>query len=398
VTHDLIFISIENWDDVWRRNQFVVHRLARRHPRRRILWVNPPDDVSNDARHGRLFRAAARAFPNSPRALPQLPNLFLFTPAKLLPNSIGFTETANNMMMRSQLRKAAREVGIENPLLWINPHYAAHLAGRMDERAMIYDVGEDWSAMATLRDLRERIIAQDLMAARKADAIIVCCQHLADLKSEFASKVHVIPNGVDLERYESIYKRALAGHPLTRNWSHPVLGHTGTLHSDRTDVDLVVKVARAFPQGTIALIGPDSLNPADRKCLLAEPNIRLTGPMKNAELPSIMSAFDVCLVPHQVNPFSDSQNPLKLFEYLASGLPIVSTPINGFRDFPELIHLASDAEAFNAAIGDALVEPVGHASRRQQAVSEFSWDVCADRIEDVIESVTCPAEMTLAAS
>ena len=390
---DLIFISIEPWDQVWRRNQFVTNLLARRHPQQRILWVNPANDVSNSVRKGRWLEAARRLHTAPPQALADLPNVFLFTPVKLLPNTLPVGNAINDALARRQIRHAVRQLGFDKPVLWINPHYAAHMAGQMDECAVIYDITDDWSAMPMSAKLRARILRQDDELAARCDAVIVCSPHLAEQKKQYGARVHLIPNGVDTERYRPVCQRTWEPHPLTATWPRPILAHTGTIHSDRTDVPLVLDIARLIPRGTIALIGPDHLNDADRDRLRAMPNIRLTGPVANAVLPRIMSGFDVCIVPHRVDAFSESQDPLKLYEYLACGLPIVSTPIAGFRNYPELIHLATGGPDFAAAIATALNEGTTRSSDRQAAVASRTWEACVDRIENVIAAAAKKTEL-----
>jgi glycosyltransferase involved in cell wall biosynthesis len=100
-----------------------------------------------------------------------------------------------------------------------------------------------------------------------------------------------------------------------------------------------------------------------------------------------MNAFDVCIVPHLVNDFTESLSPLKLYEYLAAGLPIVSTPVSGFRDFPELVHLASGPQAFIEAVKVALAEPPEVRQRRRTVAAEHSWSARLDEIEAVIKAI-----------
>jgi glycosyltransferase involved in cell wall biosynthesis len=291
----------------------------------------------------------------------------------------------NDALARRQIRGAARQLRFDKPVLWINPYSAGHMIGRMNECAVIYDITDDWSAMPMPENIRRRVLRQDETLAAQADAVIVCSKHLGEQKKRYADKVHLIPNGVDADRYRPVCHRTLEPHPLTASWPRPIMAHTGTIHSDRTDVKLVLDIARLTSRGTIALIGPDHLNDADRARLLAMPNIRLTGPVPNAELPRIMSGFDVCIVPHLVDAFSESQDPLKLYEYLASGLPIVSTPIAGFRNYPDLVHLAGGGAEFAAAIDKAIEEGTTRSAARQAAVADRTWDACVDRIECVLE-------------
>lgn len=203
---------------------------------------------------------------------------------------------------------------------------------------------------------------------------------LCEKKRQQRQDVALVPNGVDAQRYAAVSQRTLTPHVKTEGWTRPVLGYTGMLHADRFDIELTLELARRFPQGTIALVGPNLLNGSRLERLLSEPNIRVTGPVPYHELPNVMTAFDVCIVPNLLNAFSESQNPLKLWEYLASGLPTVATPVSGFRDYPELVTLASDAETFAAAIESALSEPPELAVPRQAAVAGETWDARLDTI------------------
>ncbi len=118
-----------------------------------------------------------------------------------------------------------------------------------------------------------------------------------------------------------------------------------------------MKLARAFPHGRVVLAGPlnwsgDSL----QKALDSTPNLSAPGSIPYQELPKLMANFDVCIVPHLQSEFTESLNPIKLWEYLACGKPIVSTNVAGFRSYANLCRIAPDHETFLAACKDAVQE------------------------------------------
>ena len=384
--HDLIFIGMEEWDEVWRRSQNLVAGLSRRFPDNRILFVGLSVDVSHAVRTRQWRRAASGCRSALPQRVADLPNVWTFSPRKILPDTLPPGRTSNRVQLRSQVRRAACSLGMKRPLLWIKPHYAAHMVGQMGERAVIYDVGDDWTAFQTDEGARRRAACEDLFLTRRADAVIVVSEHLVAMKRGVRPDVNLISNGADVARYAEVGNPELEPHPLARDWTHPVLGHTGTLHPDRTNVEMILATARAFPNGTIALVGPSFLDDATTARLKEQPNIRLTGPVDYRELPRVMNHFDVCIVPHQVTAFSQSQNPLKLYEYLAAGLPIVSVPVSGFSDYPELVHLARDEDSFVEAIHHALEEPDLSAQRRA-AAADHTWDARVEAIIRVFEGV-----------
>jgi glycosyltransferase involved in cell wall biosynthesis len=382
VCPDLIFVSMENWDEIWRRNQFVCAGLAKRFPTTKILFVGLPRDVSHDLPRGRLAELGAR----STWTAPGFDNITLTRPLKLAPASLPWGRCMNEAIVRRHVRRVAQEIGIRDPVLWLNPHSAVHMAGRMGERAVVYDITDDWTSLSQSPRLTRLTRAQDAALCRRADAVIVCSQRLLEMKQSLAANLHLIPNGVDVDQYQRVLDGTGPLPEETRNWRRPVLGYTGTLHPDRLDVPLLEKVARGFRHGSIVLIGPNHLGDADRRRLEGLGNVLLTGAVPYERLPHLMRAFDVCIVPHRVTAFTESLNPIKLWEYLAAGKPTVATDVAGFRDYRDLVAIASGAEGFSQAVAAALRESPARQEARRAEARRHSWDSRLDAVQAVLGS------------
>lgn len=380
---ELIFVSLERWDDIWRRNQFLCDGWIRRHPEGRILFVEPPMDVSNAVRHGRwreLGEPRARRVGEGGR-------IHIVRALKFLPNSWALGRRINQWMAGRYLRQTIRRHGFMDTLLWINAHSEGHLAGRLGERGVIYDVTDDWTSFEESSKACGLTRQQDEALCAAADAVIVCSERLLEMKRPRAKSVHLIPNGVDSSHYARVCEADFARPADTQGWGRPVLGYTGSIHAERVDVALVEALARRLPNATIALVGPNMLGSADRQRLGRMKNIVFTGARSYAEIPAYMAAFDVCITPHLVTPFTESLNPIKLWEYLASGKPIVSTPVAGFRDFPQFVHLAADAEGFAQALFATLREDPSAAAARRSVAQLHSWEERLNAVEGVFDQV-----------
>jgi teichuronic acid biosynthesis glycosyltransferase TuaH len=376
----LIFVSLEDWDEVWRRNQFLCAGLSRRFPDSQILFVGLPRNVSHRLRRGdfSILRPAAA------EALPEYPNISILHPLKLFPNTLALGRRLNETIARRQIKKAAVRLGMVKPLLWLNPHSAVHLAGRMNESAVVYDITDDWISLTQKDWLRRLTAAQDTELCRRADAVVVCSQVLFDLKRGLTQNLHLIANGVDAQHYARVQDNSLPLPAVAASWPKPVLGYTGTIHPDRVNVGLVAALAQKFAHGTVALVGPNLLAAADLALLKSLGNVQMTGPVPYREIPDYMRAFDVCITPHRVTPFTESLNPIKLWEYLAGGKPIVSTSVAGFRDYPQFVHLAGTEEEFLLAAQDALEEGSAAQAARQAEAQRNSWDARLDAVEAVM--------------
>jgi glycosyltransferase involved in cell wall biosynthesis len=381
--NDLIFVSLEDWDDIWRRNQFVCAAYARRFPDRQILFVAPPRNVSYLLRSGNLNGLRQSAT----EAVPELPQITVTRPLKLMPNTVNAGRLFNEAMMRRHVAEAVRVHGLRDPVLWLNPHSAVHMAGHMGESAVVYDITDDWISLTQSPALAKLTEEQDRALCALADAVIVCSSHLYAIKKDLARNLYLIPNGVDLAHYAHVADRCGELPRAAAQWKRPVLGYTGTIHPDRVDISLVEALAKRMPEASVVLVGPNHLSAEQMKPLNAQSNLHFTGPVPYKEIPGYMRAFDVCITPHLVTPFTESLNPIKLWEYLAAGLPIVSTDVAGFRDFPSLVRIARSPAEFESEARAALQEEPSLREERQREAAKHSWSSRLDDIVAVLEHV-----------
>lgn len=376
---DLIFVSLEDWDEIWRRNQFLCAALTRRFPEMKILFIGRSRDLTNNLRRGQ-FDAKFR---RPTWQVPEFPRVTVTHPLKIAPNTLAIGRRINDALARRHVRRVARDCGIRGPLLWLNPHSAGHMVGHLGECGSVYDITDDWQLMASLSSRERALIAQqDQALCGTADLVIVCSEALAETRRPMSRRLVLIPNGVDAAHYAKVSTTYLNG---SRRWPSPVFGYTGTLHHDRLDSSLIVALARAFPGGRVALVGPNHLRADVRRILDAEPNIVRPGQVPYGEIPATMAEFDVCIVPHLESPFVESLNPIKLWEYLACGKPIVSTNVAGFRDYQHLCRIATGAEPFVAACRKALEEKDRCRDARLDEARKHTWDVRVDALVEVLQ-------------
>ena len=341
----IVFISLEPWDEVWRRNQFICDGLLRNSSETKILFVQPPFDNSHALRSRKLHKLHLR-----PSLAPggYDGRLQCFTPTKWFPNSLPVGRAWNEKHLVGQIKQAVQQLNWIPTHLWINQHEAAHLLGEGIATSTIYDITDDWTKFSGNQAQLNVITNQDGYLWKHSSHVIVCSDQLFKDKSELVAthRLHLIPNGVHLEHYKNVMDSNQPPHPMTEHWQKPVFGYTGTIHGDRVDVGLLVHLAESYPYATVALVGPKMLSPDDQQRLSKHSNIVFTGPQPYADLPDIMRAFDVCIVPHLITSFTESLNPIKLWEYLAAGKPIVSMAVAGFRDYPKGVYVAESYNSF----------------------------------------------------
>lgn len=367
----LLFFSLEDWDHVWRRNQFICADLLRRFRNLEILWVSPPYDLSHEPTRF------------DPRALkisrdPETPGLMVFKPLKLLPNVLG--RKINNFFMQRQLESVLRQAGWSVFDLWINDQKARNYLPRGTVRKSVYDVTDDWTQFDQPPRVKQAVIADDAYLLDTVDETIVCSEWLYRKNAIGNRKVHLIANGVDANRYSPDALSPLRKPEEFKNLSK-IAGYVGTLHSERLDLDLIEEIARIAPDVNFAFIGPNCLTDEQTEKLKRHKNIILSGPIDYKLLPSYMKCIDVFMTPHKVSPFTESLDPLKLYEYMSTGKPIVSTPCSGFRDLPELVFVEADAAQFAHAICTAIESEDTKGEQRIKWAANQTWQ---NRVDDVV--------------
>ena len=314
---DVIVISRERWDEVWRRNQYLVDGLLRSDAVSRVLFVEPPRDGLHDLLHGRRYGRGL----GLRRHEGYEGRLHLYQPTKVLPRLVG---AATDAHLRRQMRSVIRDVGMQHPVLWVNDANAAGLV-HSSGWPSLYDITDDW--LVASRPLRElaRLRRNEDILLRECREVVVCSPGLAASRGQ-RRNVHLIPNAVDIARYRAPTERPLDLPPASAVY-------VGTIHEDRLDVGLVVRTARALQASgaSVVLVGPDALSSSSREALTSA-GVRLLGRRDSSVVPAYLQHAEVLIVPHVVDAFTDSLDPIKLYEYLAVGRPILSTAVAGFRD------------------------------------------------------------------
>ncbi len=276
------------------------------------------------------------------------------------------------------------------PILWIANVHKAYLMEKIPASIRIFDAIDDWESVSVFQHLGRRIRSGYETVMEHADIVFTVSRHLRDRFRERARKAAVIhlPNGVDGDLF-----RLPADPPSLRRKAHPrdppVLTYVGVV-AERVDLDLLERVAVERPECRVQLVGPTSRAAEGRKRELAHlPNLEWKGLVHHSRIPEILRASDVLLIPHTESRLTLSMDPLKLYEYLTTGLPIVSTPVPPTGDYSQLIYVGKGRD-FCDLIGHALQEvnrPDAEEAWRAriEASARHHWNSRIARIEAEIE-------------
>lgn len=371
---DLVVLSLERWDDVWRRNQYLVDGLLRTDPALRVLFVEPPDDPLHAVRSG-----ARPSLGQPPRRIAD--RLWTTRGIKWLPRRID--PRADDRLARQALRAAAR-LGMSAPLLWVNDPAAATIS-RLSGWPTLYDMTDDWLAADRPEAERRRIAAGEALLLSSAAAVVACSPELVRRKQHARPVIHLVRNAVDTAAYRREHPRP-ADLPAGRTALY-----LGTLHRDRLDVDLCIATAAALRGvADLVLVGPDLLD-SETSARLADAGVRVLGARPREEVIGYLQHADALLVPHVVTAFTESLDPLKLYEYQAVGNPVVSTPVAGFREAEDPRIRIVTREHFPDAVRAAITAPAssveGEPAPQRPAISAPDWSERVTAMRAILDGI-----------
>jgi glycosyltransferase involved in cell wall biosynthesis len=244
-------------------------------------------------------------------------------------------------------------------------------------RHVVYDITDDYSHF--VNDPRRKAVVRrrEETLLQRADLVFVTNPSLREPRLPLNPNVHVSLNGVDYELFATAADPSLPEHPLLEAVPKPRIGFVGFV-SDWLDFELVSKMAERWP-GRVVMVGPIKAG-----CQAASERISKaiwTGFIKDrAGLPALIRGFDVVTMPFLKNELTDNMNPLKIWEYLATGKPFVSTALESMRLCAGLGESARSHAEFLELVERGLLEGQAKAPARMALAREHSWDTIFDEM------------------
>jgi len=288
----------------------------------------------------------------------------------------------NRQMIGAQIRKLAQSRGLTKPILWIAIPTAAEMIGAFDESAIIYQVSDKYDANtmdhatdpALIRKLHEQAID-------RADLVFYSGRKLFDEATRGRDHSYLLEQGVDYERWSKVTTLSIA--PEIDKIPHPRLGYFGAIEPWLVDQELIKRAARERPSWQWIFIGNRS-----RGIEIEDlPNTHFLPPVQYEELPAYAAGFDVCVLPWETEQaFTSYGSAIKVREYLASGKPVVISPLPEYEPMGDVLRIARSRDEFLRLVEDALNENDESASaKRQAAVASGTWDARAEWVSGLIE-------------
>jgi len=347
-----------------------------------VLWVNyhgtrRPGISRTDFRRG--WSALRRAAAGLQRVGP---TMHQFTPLVIPGASTTLTRKLHQKLLARQIARAihaVRRSPAQPVQVWSFAPDVPYLVGQFGEECFVYYCVDEYSLFEDFD--AEAIRNSENAMLDRADVVVTTSEALWERKRVRRPDAELVRHGVDYDHFARAWREPLGIPTDVQSLPRPIFGFFGLLHH-WIDLELIESVAKSRPQYSFVLIGDARV---DISSLKEISNVYVLGRRSYNELPAYCRAFDAGLLPFAQSAMTRHINPIKLLEYLAAGLPVVSTPLPEAERFSNDVTIAGDADTFAYACDRLGKEGNPDRPRRISAgISSQTWETRVDELSALV--------------
>jgi glycosyltransferase involved in cell wall biosynthesis len=377
----ILCIAPRDWHGLWKDTQSIMSRIAAQN---RVLYFDPGHDGQVSALHDLIdnlpnfFQLRAEEVQRNLTVIPtpsSLPHARRYLPRSVLRITMPLVLSVNVRILARHVRRAVKALNVEHPILWLYNPYHAGLVGKFGEKLTCYFNYDEFADYVANRRIKDLIRQCEAELCGRVDIVFATSHAQCQVRSTYNPHTYWIPNAVDFELFNRALLPGLAVPDDIARVPRPIIGYAGRL-ATQIDVELLHRVAKAYPECSLAFVGPDELpNTQAVQALRAQPNVFFLGWKPPSDLPNYLQVFDVALIPYRLVGHVLSGYPTKLHEYLAAGRAVVATTMPELRPYGHVLYIGESEDDFVRRVGEALHDHAPSAIEARLAVArENTWD------------------------
>jgi glycosyltransferase involved in cell wall biosynthesis len=285
----------------------------------------------------------------------------------------------NHFEFAKKVRAAQRFIdahGSREPIWWVyHPGFGAYVEQFKPRGLLVYDCVDDYSAFPAYQAHSEWLEERERALCRAADLVFTTSSTLYELRKSLNPETHLVHNVGDADHFKQAMDPNLAAAPEVAELEGPVIAFVGAVSDYKLNVDWMLAAALARPNWHFVIIGPVGLaDPSTNVSALKKlANVHLLGVRTYAELPSYLKAADVTVIPYRINRYTESVFPIKFFEFMATGKPVVISPLPSCSDYFDSVLVADTESAFISSLDEALTMGDNGRDQRVALAEANSW-------------------------
>ena len=375
----------------WTNRQHIMTRFAQEYP---VLYVEPrvwifryiAQHVLSPKKMGSFIR---RLFAYEQKH----EKLFIKSQWNLIPGSREFSwiSRLNHMLNKRSVMRTAKNLGFLNGrnVVWVYDTEAAEYLSAFPHATVFYDCVDNHAVQAGVNRNPKRVHQEEKMILKRANIVTVTSKRLLKMKRKQTKNIHLVLNAGDVALFQkqipkdskTAAARALSAIPT------PILGSVGALDSYKYDFDLLLASAKQHPDWNFVFVGSPLVEQKTRalKQLTKLPNVHMIGSIPREDVPAYVSYFDICLIPYKSNEYNEASFPLKFWEFMATGKPIVASGVPELAEYEPMIAYANNPKEFSQKITIILASGAKMDQARAKLASHHGWDNRAAELKKLLE-------------
>jgi glycosyltransferase involved in cell wall biosynthesis len=362
------------------------HLFERLIPSNRVLWVNTIGYRKIKFNRYDFIRSAEKILNWLKNSKSETvnhnfhKNLKIINPICLPFGKYRIVRNFNAISISRSIKKVVDEWHFEKPLVLTTLPHILDTVKRLGQIShLIYYCVDDYSLWPGFDGDLMLKLEQELIS--EVDLIIATSEKLAHTRKKEDGSTQLVTHGVDVEHFQQTGK--INSPTIIDGLKSPVVGYYG-LVDERCDLSLIEKVAQSMPNVSFLIIGDWRVS---YDSLAQQPNIRIIGKVNYQDLPAYLAPVSVLILPYKTNALAESINPLKIKEYLATGLPVVATPLPEVKKLYQFIDIGSTHNEFISAIKKALNKDREYPAQLSEFLKMESWEEKAKQFSAMIEAL-----------
>ncbi len=374
----------------WTNRQHITTRFAKEFP---VLYIEPrmwifryiTINLFSPKKIMKLFR---RVFSYEQRG----ENLFIKSQWNLLPGSREFSWVSklNHMLNKRSVMRTARKLGFleGKTVLWMYDTEAAQYLSKFPFATVVYDCVDNHAVQAGVNRNSKRVHAEERAILKRADLVTVTSKRLLKMKRRHTKNIHLVLNAGDVELFQKpLLPEAMTLAKLRLSTiKKPMLGSVGALDSYKYDFELLVQSATEHPEWQFVFVGSPIVDHKTKalKKLTHLPNVHMIGSVPRKYVPAYVNYFDICLIPYKNNEYNEASFPLKFWEFMATGKPIIASGVPELKEYEPMIAYAKNPKDFSEKIRAILASGAIVDTRRSSLASKHGWDNRARELKKLL--------------
>lgn len=381
---DIVFLSTADWDHpFWTNKQHVAVQLAKRgHKVFYIDSVGLRRPTLNKRDVTRILRRIIKAI-QPPRKVRE--NLWVWSPLVLPFHRFFVVRKLNRILFNNWLEFWLRRFKFRKEILWTYSPLTIDLIDIQHYEKIVYHCVDEIKAQPGIP--ANLLVRCEQELTKRCDVVFVTSPKLLETRKTWNDNIFYFPNVADYQHFSSALDMET---PIPEDLlviPPPRIGFIGALSSYKVDFHLIRFVAERHPEWSIVLIGQIGEGDpwTDPRPLIGLSNIHILGPRPYSQLPCYLKGIDVAILPNVLNEYTEAMFPMKFFEYLAAGKPIVSVNLPALLDFKEVAYLASSPSDFVRGIELALEGSFPPLEARLRVARLYTYETRTEKMMQIVD-------------